>query len=591
MKKIKKLLTKAVLTVLSIIVFLFAVTPQALAAEDDSTWYSQPFYEWYSKVYDNNNPQEIFGERYTAAQVQWVFYSIPAMIFNFILGNNTDMGQCLVLMFGSKTASLDKCGEGILNIFKIIPPNPNYTGSVTKGSPLAVFKNVFNKDRQFSGISYFRNIARNLHIIPKAEAAEGFGYNALGPVTNIWKVSRDFAYSIFVIAIIVFAFMIMFKVKINPQTVITVQSALPKVIVAMILTTFSFAIAGFVIDLMYVIIAFLSIIVAPLWAHDVQWAYLFMSGSFGEWVPIVGAVTNGVVTLLIYFVAYLLIYFAAVIVAVVAAGTALDVGGFIVGLVLLVGVIVVALIAIINLFKIVIMLYKALAQIFLLTIIGPIQIALGVLIPQMGFGAWLKSLISNVLIFPAVGLFFLLAFMFLIRSFPLSWKVITNNNFLMQMGDGFAKWFGTDVAAMQDVSGSGIAWSPPFLGGGAIALAYIFISLTLITIMPKIGKMIESFFNGRPFDMESALGETVGKPLEGAWGMTGAPVMRTMQEFGSYGYASSISKFLGDLRFLPKAIRERFKGTAEVLEVKRGRTGVGASEQADPNKYSSNRKG
>jgi len=57
------------------------------------------------------------------------------------------------------------------------------------------------------------------------------------------------------------AFMIMFRVRISPQTVITVQSALPKIIFTLILITFSYAIAGFLIDLMYVVIGIFSFIV------------------------------------------------------------------------------------------------------------------------------------------------------------------------------------------------------------------------------------------------------------------------------------------------------------------------------------------
>jgi hypothetical protein len=43
-------------------------------------WYDQNFAEWYSQVYsDNTPPNEIFGERYTAAQTQWVIYGLVAL--------------------------------------------------------------------------------------------------------------------------------------------------------------------------------------------------------------------------------------------------------------------------------------------------------------------------------------------------------------------------------------------------------------------------------------------------------------------------------------------------------------------------------
>ena len=54
---------------------------------------------------------------------------------------------------------------------------------------------------------------------------------------------------------IVIGFMVMFRRKIDPKTVITVQNALPKIVLALLLVTFSYAIAAFMIDLMYLVMA------------------------------------------------------------------------------------------------------------------------------------------------------------------------------------------------------------------------------------------------------------------------------------------------------------------------------------------------
>ena len=53
------------------------------------TWYAPDYQSWYLKVYDSRNPQEIFGERYTAAQVTWVIYSFAATILNALSDENT----------------------------------------------------------------------------------------------------------------------------------------------------------------------------------------------------------------------------------------------------------------------------------------------------------------------------------------------------------------------------------------------------------------------------------------------------------------------------------------------------------------------
>jgi hypothetical protein len=104
-----------------------------------------------------------------------------------------------------------------------------------------------------SGIYWVYSGLQNAGFIPKTYAAEGIGFAGLRPLMNLWKVFRDLAYMILVLILIAIGFMIMFRMKLNPQTVISVENALPKIVIALILITFSFAIAGFLIDLMYIL--------------------------------------------------------------------------------------------------------------------------------------------------------------------------------------------------------------------------------------------------------------------------------------------------------------------------------------------------
>jgi len=106
-----------------------------------------------------------------------------------------------------------------------------------------------------SGVYWAKDTLQSAGFIPKSYAAEGIGFTSIKPLMNIWKVFRDVSYMLLVLFLVAIGFMIMFRVKINPQTVISVENTLPKIAVTMILITFSFAIAGFLIDLMYVLIA------------------------------------------------------------------------------------------------------------------------------------------------------------------------------------------------------------------------------------------------------------------------------------------------------------------------------------------------
>jgi hypothetical protein len=86
------------------------------------------------------------------------------------------------------------------------------------------------------------------------------GYDDL-MVTNIdslWSVTRNIAYIGFVVVMIVVGFMIMFRNKVGGQTIVTVGNAIPKVVVGLVLVTFSFAIAGIILDISGILMRVIS---------------------------------------------------------------------------------------------------------------------------------------------------------------------------------------------------------------------------------------------------------------------------------------------------------------------------------------------
>jgi len=110
-----------------------------------------------------------------------------------------------------------------------------------------------------SGVYWAYSGLQNAGFVPKTYAAEGIGFAAIKPFINIWKVFRDISYMLLVLVLIAIGFMIMFRAKINPQTVISVENSLPKIVVALLLITFSFPIAGFLIDLTYISIGIIAV--------------------------------------------------------------------------------------------------------------------------------------------------------------------------------------------------------------------------------------------------------------------------------------------------------------------------------------------
>jgi hypothetical protein len=105
-----------------------------------------------------------------------------------------------------------------------------------------------------SGVEYVKDSLASVGLAPKAEAAEGLGFASLSGYINIWKAFRNLSFLVFTIIIIAIGFMIMFRFNAG-QAEIKIETALPRIVIAMILITFSFALAGFFVDLMYASIA------------------------------------------------------------------------------------------------------------------------------------------------------------------------------------------------------------------------------------------------------------------------------------------------------------------------------------------------
>ncbi len=103
--------------------------------------------------------------------------------------------------------------------------------------------------------------------IPVKTAYAQTGTDLLGTwnFLNLWQSSRNAAY-VLVIAVLTFlGFMIMFGVELQAETKVTLQTALPRVVLGLLLITFSYAIGGLFIDSVSVIKSLLKNIFGVNW--------------------------------------------------------------------------------------------------------------------------------------------------------------------------------------------------------------------------------------------------------------------------------------------------------------------------------------
>lgn len=105
-----------------------------------------------------------------------------------------------------------------------------------------------------STYAFVEDIGSTLGFIPDKAHAQGVGFSGLKVMLPLWKAFRNIAYALLAVVLIIVGFMVMFRKKIDPKTVVTVQNAIPRIVIALLLVTFSYAIVGIFIDLMYLVI-------------------------------------------------------------------------------------------------------------------------------------------------------------------------------------------------------------------------------------------------------------------------------------------------------------------------------------------------
>lgn len=114
---------------------------------------------------------------------------------------------------------------------------------------------MYRKQPASAGI-YFADLFQNSRLTGTPAYAQGIGFGALNPILGTWKAFRDVAYYLLTVMFLVTGFLILIRHKISGNVAVTVQNALPKLVITLILITFSYAIAGLIVDLMFLVIYF-----------------------------------------------------------------------------------------------------------------------------------------------------------------------------------------------------------------------------------------------------------------------------------------------------------------------------------------------
>ncbi|MDD3647790.1 MAG: hypothetical protein PHS44_04820, partial [Candidatus Dojkabacteria bacterium] len=129
----------------------------------------------------------------------------------------------------------------------------------SKGGLIASITNldsaIYTNTDQVSAVRFLANTLEEAKIVSPAYA-QATGYTTLQPVLLIWRKVRNVALTFILVIGMVIAIMILLRVQ-SGQGYVTLMSALPRIIMAILLIIFSYAIAGLMIDVGNVVSRFL----------------------------------------------------------------------------------------------------------------------------------------------------------------------------------------------------------------------------------------------------------------------------------------------------------------------------------------------
>jgi len=366
-----------------------------------------------------------------------------------------------------------------------------------------------------SGVNYFASKIQDFNPVQPVYAQEGKGFELLAPVQEIWGAFRNAAYVGFVIVFVIMGFMIMFRAHISPQAVATVQDSIPRVVVALILVTFSYALAGLMLDVMFlainIVINFLPGIKI---AGDNSAQNVFKESIFGvitgSWKDIVSNVGGAINTLIHDTISDSgipnwvndLIGF---------------IGGSIAGLVVGIAVLFV-------MFRIFFMLLMAYVMIIILTIVAPFFFLIQALPGNNGAKEWFKQMAANVAVFATVAI--MLIFAALIGG-------------IQHLG-------GPTESPLKGE----ITYFPLLTGGMSVTAIGKLIALGFIMMTPSAADMVKKFIGAQGLGGPGGVGAAAGAALGAGAATLGRPLaapFRPMVEAGRWRMGQAVvGRMLGE---------------------------------------------
>lgn len=203
-----------------------------------------------------------FAQTSTPSAVQSTVYSLPSTVqptsplyTDLLVNNMFHTFSCLAVgssVIGQPclTYQMTQNAQGMLQGVPVLSQT-NLSGGALGATTSLIGMLYLNPPVRTA--DYLASLGEQFGVVKEARAqVGGSGAQVLSPILNLWQVSRNISYVIMIIIFVIIGLMVMFRQRINPQTVITAQAALPGLVIGLILITFSYFLAGLISDTAFV---------------------------------------------------------------------------------------------------------------------------------------------------------------------------------------------------------------------------------------------------------------------------------------------------------------------------------------------------
>jgi hypothetical protein len=421
LKKLAKL--KKIISLLLLITLITPLIVRPILAYDSSTIFSSPgqvFLNYYPDIYRPAlEAPEMNLESFVNETFKGLFLGVPLYyISSFFLGS---LYYIFMGGFNNLFTDITVLIQSLLALpaGTCLPPPLAFvctTGSLNQVSPFAAapiiqdsslvsvalgWMDGLYQNQPASGIQYLGWVGERLNLVSPVYA-QGFGFTSMRAIIPYWRTFRNAAYALFAAALVIIGFMIMFRMKLSPQAVVTIQSALPKVVITLLLVTFSYAIVGFILDLVW----FVTMFIFSLMASN---NFFINPGNVRD-----ALIRRSVVGFTLYRETFPAIVACFGAVGGLVRNFLTDAGIFSHTIIALIIFIILGFAVVWTIFKTLWMLTKAFIFLVLYTIFAPLWIFAGVFPGVNGFGSWFKEVLAQAIVFPTVATMMLLARIFML---------------------------------------------------------------------------------------------------------------------------------------------------------------------------------